>query len=223
MAGNVGVSPGTLTVQVPYATPVELMGARLGMVDLTKRWNYGRDDGRSPQPVQPMFQLGPGGKITGLSGLGQPQLQLLGRAISNGMRSSPNLMLMGRADSPPTITLTGGRVVIPRPTLLGQPGDVEKTERISKRAMKITIIAGLASIVGGIAGAAIGAGKGRRADAAGGAAIGSLLGPIGTAAGAAIGAGPGRRLRAGGAAVAGSVVAGLAAGVTTYFMTSDAV
>lgn len=242
MSGYVGTSPGTLTVQVPYGDQVQLMGPRgLGMIDPTRYWNYGRDDGRSPLPVQPMFRIGSGGKVTGLSGpvpqllgsghlgqpnmqlLGRPELQLLGRPTGFGLRQShPNMQLMGRRDSPPDITLTGGRVIIPRPTLLGQAVDMDAEKKLAKRTIKIAVAAGLASMAGGILGAAIGAGKGRRGRAAGGAAIGGLLGPIGTAIGAAVGGGEGRYLQAGGGAVIGSTVAGLAAGAITYYLTEPA-
>lgn len=202
MSGYVGTSPGTLTVQVPYGDQVQLMGPRgLGMIDPTRYWNYGRDDGRSPLPVQPMFRIGSGGKVTGLSGpvpqllgsghlgqpnmqlLGRPELQLLGRPTGFGLRQShPNMQLMGRRDSPPDITLTGGRVVIPRPTLLGDPATegqqiVDAIKKDLRRFFWKTLLPVVAGVGVGVTIGALADKRGKK----------GVL--IGAGAGAAVGAG----------------------------------
>lgn len=197
MSGYVGTSPGTLTVQVPYGDQVQLMGPRgLGMIDPTRYWNYGRDDGRSPLPVQPMFRIGSGGKVTGLSGpvpqllgqpnmqlLGRPELQLLGRPTGFGLRQShPNMQLMGRRDSPPDITLTGGRVVIPRPTLLGDPAAegqqiVDAIKKDLRRFFWKTLLPVVAGVGVGVTIGALADKRGKK----------GVL--IGAGAGAAVGAG----------------------------------
>lgn len=202
MSGYVGTSPGTLTVQVPYGDQVQLMGSRgLGMIDPTRYWNYGRDDGRSPLPVQPMFRIGSGGKVTGLSGpvpqllgsghlgqpnmqlLGRPELQLLGRPTGFGLRQShPNMQLMGRRDSPPDITLTGGRVVIPRPTLLGDPAAegqqiVDAIKKDLRRFFWKTLLPVVAGVGVGVTIGALADKRGKK----------GVL--IGAGAGAAVGAG----------------------------------
>lgn len=202
MSGYVGTSPGTLTVQVPYGDQVQLMGPRgLGMIDPTKYWNYGRDDGRSPLPVQPMFRIGSGGKVTGLSGpvpqllgsghlgqpnmqlLGRPELQLLGRPTGFGLRQShPNMQLMGRRDSPPDITLTGGRVVIPRPTLLGDPAaEGQQIVDAIKKDLRRFFWKTLLPVVAGVG---VGVTIGALADKRGNKGV-----LIGAGAGAAVGAG----------------------------------
>lgn len=188
--GYVGTSPGTLTVQVPYGDQVQLMGQRgLGMIDPTKYWNYGRDDGRSALAVQPMFSIGPSGRVTGLSGpgvtptlLGQPaNLTLLGRQLGSGTRlAQPNLQLLGRRGGAPDITLTGGRVMIPRPTLLGDPTDNKETQTPLARQRRVFFTTA-ALMFGGVAlGVAVGALVQRRRK------LGVM---IGAGVGAAVGAG----------------------------------
>lgn len=190
--GYVGTSPGTLTVQVPYGDQVQLMGQRgLGMIDPTKYWNYGRDDGRSALAVQPMFSIGPSGRVTGLSGpgvtptlLGQPaNLTLLGRQLGSGTRlAQPNLQLLGRRGGAPDITLTGGRVMIPRPTLLGDAqDDANKVVDALKKDLRRFFWKSVLPVVAGVG---IGVTVGALADKRGKKGI-----LIGAGAGAAVGVG----------------------------------
>lgn len=146
-SGQVGRPPGTLTVQIPYADPAALNGSNFGMVDTTKFWNYGRNDGLSPVPAQPMaFLPGPAPPVL-LGGFAGPQIQLLG---GNGLYGPSPIQLLGAAGDP-TWSVTH-----PKTTL----------------AIITGVMAGAAAVGGAVAG-----GRGQRGRyAAGGALMGAGLG-----------------------------------------------
>ncbi len=189
MQSRVGVAPGTLTITLDGA-------GNFGLIDpysrhVTSRYPY------EGYPTRSMFEIMPNGRVVPNSA---PFMSPTSWKGGEPFRS----IVMSTAKGP----LAGA---------FSAPGDFDDMAYgKAKLGLAVVVAAGLGGIAGGIGGAAIGAGKGNRGNAAGGAAIGSLLGPVGTTVGAAIGAGKGNRLRAGGGALVGAIVGSLALGFATW-------
>lgn len=187
MIPRFGVAPGTLTVTLDGA-------GNFGLVDIYSRHEHSRSG--VTQPVRPMFTITPDG-----------------RAIPT---AAPFMSASSWQGGEPyrSAAMDAGKVAaaVVKGPLSGAFGGIDNLDTFTSTS--ITIAAGLAALAGGIGGAALATPKGHRGNAAGGAAIGSLLGPVGTVVGAAVGAGEGNRWRAVGGAALGSLVFGLA----TYFI-----
>lgn len=190
MRSQVGVAPGTLTVNFDG-----FGNSQLSLVDpysrhLTSIFPY------ENRPVRPQFTITPDG-----------------RAIPTAAPfMSPSSWQGGEPYR--SAAMDAGKVAAavaagPLAGVFGATDDSIYTT--TKTSMAVILATGLAGIAGGIGGAALATPRGHKANAAGGAAIGSLIGPVGTAVGAVVGAGSGNRLRAGGGAVVGTIVASLAA------------
>jgi len=203
MNGKVGVAPGTLTVTLDGNGNQQLSLVDPFSMHVTSKWPF------EAQPVRPEFVITADGRVIPSAA---PFMQK-----SSWNQGEPFRSIAMAQGYPGPLANKAMNAGLAGAGALGLGAALVSDVPLAMRSgWKLAFAVGLGGIAGGIGGAAVGAGKGHRGDAAGCAALGSLVGPIGTVAGAAICAGKGRRIRSAVGSVVGALAGGLVAGVVTY-------